>query len=98
MANMNVTYDEMTSAADRLAAGQQDLTDMLEQLKAQVNDLVSSGFVTDQASGAFQASYEEFTGASVQAVSGIESMVSYLKNAAQTLGDVDSQLAAGIRG
>ncbi|ROS76739.1 WXG100 family type VII secretion target [Cellulomonas sp. PhB143] len=98
MANVNVTFDEMNSAADRLTAGQQQVTDLLHDLKAQVDNLVNGGFVTDQASGAFQTSYEQFTHGTVQAVNGIEGMATFLKQAAQTLGDVDSQLAQGIRG
>lgn len=98
MANVNVTYDEMRTAATQLRNGQQQLTDTLHQLKGLVDSLVSQGFVTDQASGAFQTSYEQFTTGTTQAVSGIDGMAGFLDQAAQTLSDVDSQLAAGIRG
>lgn len=98
MANVNVTYDELRNVATQLRNGQQQLTDTLHQLKAQVDNLVASGFVTDQASGAFQGSYEQFTTGTTQAVSGLEGLSSFLDQAAQTLSDVDAQLAAGIRG
>ena len=98
MANMNVTYDELRNQANQLRTGQQTLTDTLHQLQTQVNNLVSSGFVTDQASGAFQQSYDDFTRGTQQAVEGLDGMASFLEQAAQTLSDADSQLAQGIRG
>ncbi len=98
MANVNVTYDEMQGAATRLRAGQQQATETLQHLQQQVDELVAGGFVTDQASGAFQESYQEFTSGTTQAVAGIEGMAHFLEQAAQTLQDVDAQLAAGLRG
>lgn len=98
MANVNVTYDELRNQATQLRNGQQQITDVLNTLRTQVNNLVSSGFVTDQASGAFQASYEEFTTGTQQAIDGIEGMASFLEQTAQTLSEVDAQLAQGIRG
>jgi WXG100 family type VII secretion target len=98
MANVNVTYDELRGQAAQLRNGQQQLTEILHNLQTQVNNLVSSGFVTDQASGAFQTSYEEFTTGTTQAIEGLEGMASFLEQTATTLADVDSQLAQGIRG
>ncbi|SDS83823.1 WXG100 family type VII secretion target [Paraoerskovia marina] len=97
MANMNVTYEEMRTQATQLRTGQQELLDTLTSLQTQVGNLVASGFVTDQASGAFQTSYEEFTSGTQQAVNGIEGMAQFLDQAAQTLEDVDTQLASGLR-
>jgi WXG100 family type VII secretion target len=98
MANMNVTYEELRSQANQLRLGQQTITETLTTLQTQVNNLVASGFQTDAASGAFQASYEEFTTGATQAIEGLEGMASFLEQAAQTLQDVDSQLASGIGG
>ncbi len=97
MANMNVTYDELRNTAGQLRVGQGTLTDTLSQLQTVVANLTASGFVTDQASGAFNQSYDEFTQGTTRAVEGIEGMAQFLEAAAATLGDVDSQLAAGIR-
>lgn len=98
MANVNVTYDELRTTAGQLRSGQQQLTDILNTLRTTVNNLVASGFQTDQASGAFQTSYEEFTSGTQQAVNGLEGMASFLEQSAQTLQEVDAQLAQGIRG
>jgi WXG100 family type VII secretion target len=98
MANMNVTYEELRGQANQLRMGQQTITETLQNLQTQVNNLVASGFQTDSASGAFQGSYEEFTTGATQAIEGLEGMASFLEQAAQTLQDVDAQLASGIGG
>lgn len=98
MANVNVSYDELRTQAGQLRSGQQQLTEILQNLQTQVGNLVASGFVTDQASGAFMSSYEDFTSGTTEAINGLEGMASFLEQAAQTLSDVDAQLAQGIRG
>ncbi|MCP2029981.1 WXG100 family type VII secretion target [Okibacterium sp. HSC-33S16] len=98
MANMNVTYSEMTDAATRLTTGKEDLVSKLTELQTQVNSLVQNGFVTDQASGAFQTSYDQFTKGTTEAVNGLEGMSQFLTKAAEALGNVDSELAKGISG
>ena len=57
MANMNVTYAELEQVASQLQSGQGELEGILARLQSLVEQLVSAGFQTDQASGAFQASY-----------------------------------------
>ena len=98
MANMNVTYGEMTDAANRLISGKDDITAKLHELQALVNNLVNGGFVTDTASGAFHTSYEQFTKGTTDAVNGLDGMSQFLTKAADTLQNVDQQLAKGIGG
>ncbi|HWU47592.1 MAG TPA: WXG100 family type VII secretion target [Humibacter sp.] len=98
MANMNVTYGEMTDAANRLISGKDDITSKLHELQSLVNNLVSGGFVTDAASGAFHTSYEQFTKGTQQAVDGLDGMSQFLTKAADALQNVDQQLAKGIGG
>lgn len=98
MANLNVTYEEMRTAANNLVSGKEQLVQQLSALQAQVNNLVSSGFVTDQASGAFQTSYDQFTKGTTEAVNGLDGMSMFLTSAADALQNVDSELARGIGG
>ena len=98
MANLNVTYDQMQAAATRLRAGQQDLETKLQELRSLVNDLVSNGFTTSAASGAFNSAYEQFTSGATQTVGGIEGMARFLDTAAQALSDTDAQLASQLGG
>ncbi|MFC5928118.1 WXG100 family type VII secretion target [Cryobacterium melibiosiphilum] len=98
MANVNVTYGEMTDAAGRLSTGKEELVSKLVELQTLVNNLVGNGFITDQASGAFQVSYETFTRGTTEAVNGLEGMSSFLTQAATALEQVDTELGNAIRG
>jgi WXG100 family type VII secretion target len=98
MANLNVSYQEIEQAATRLSTGQDELTTKLTELRTFIASLVSSGFVTDQASVAFGESYEQFTTSATQTVAALTNLSQYLRSTAQTLSEVDAQLAAGLRG
>jgi WXG100 family type VII secretion target len=98
MANVNVTYDEMRHAGDNLRQGQETLGAELDRLRAMIDDLVNSGFVTDTASGAFQETYQKFTDGSKQTVSALEGLSTFLYNAASAMQETDSQLARSISG
>ncbi|WNY32863.1 WXG100 family type VII secretion target [Curtobacterium flaccumfaciens] len=60
MANVNVTYDDLRNQASQLRNGQKAIEDQLSQLKSQIDNLVSSGYVTDKSSKAFDSTYSEF--------------------------------------
>jgi WXG100 family type VII secretion target len=96
MANVNVTYQEMQDAATRVNAGQQEIDSQLAQLKNLIDQLVSSGFVTDSASKMFQQCYEEFNNGASQTIAGLEGIANYLNTAAQTFQDADTQLANAL--
>lgn len=96
MANVNVTYQELHDQAVKLANGRQEIENQLSTLKGQVEALVAEGFVTDSSSKAFQQSYEEFTQGATRTIAGLDGMSTYLKTAAQTFQDVDSQLANAL--
>jgi uncharacterized protein YukE len=98
MANLNVTYSDMTDAAGRLSSGKEELITKLADLQTLVNNLVGSGFVTDSASGAFQTSYDAFTQGTTLAVNGIDGMSQFLTAAADALGNTDTELGNAIRG
>jgi len=93
MANITVSYEELESVAARLAAGREDISAKLGELQALTASLVTSGFVTDRSSRAFQQSYEEFTGGARSTIAGLDGLAGYLRQAASTLADVDVQLA-----
>lgn len=98
MANLNVTYQDLDNTASRLKSGQADVEAKLSELKKAVDSLVSAGFVTDKASGAFQASYDEFNTGATKTIQGLEGMSQFLKSAAQAYGQADEQLASAIKG
>lgn len=96
MANVNVTYGDMRDAAGRLELGKGNLEDVLKDLLGQVTNLVSSGFVTDQASTQFMASYEQFNLGAKHAVEGLTEMYTFLTRAAGSMEDLDAQLGSAI--
>ena len=98
MANMNLTYSEMTDAANCLTSGKEDITSKLQQLQSLVGQLVGGGFVTDAASGALHTSYEQFTKGTTEAVNGLDGMSQFLTKAASALENVDSELPKYIGG
>ncbi len=98
MANINVSYEELNSSAARLVAGRDDINAKLSELQSLIASLVSSGFVTDRSSKAFNSSYEQFTSGARQTISGLDGLSNYLRQSASTLADVDAQLAARLNG
>ena len=96
MANINVSYQELNSAADRLIAGRDDLNSKIGERQSLIGQLVSSGFVTDKSSGAFNTSYDQFSNGARQTISGIDGLSNFLRITATTLSEVDAQLAARL--
>ncbi len=98
MVNVNVTYGDLTDVAGRLITGKEDLNAKLTELQTVVDNLVSNGFQTDSASGAFQTSYQSFTTGVTQAVAGLDGMSSFLTSATDALANVDNELGKAISG
>lgn len=98
MANVNVNFEQMDAVAKRLKGGQSVVEEKLLELKRDVDDLVNGGYVTDQSSKAFQASYQEFHEGISKTIAGLEGMSGFLTKAATTFRDSDDGLAAGLRG
>ena len=98
MANLNVTYEQMQTAASQLRNGQTDLESKLGELRGLVAQLVTDGFVTSVASGAFDASYEQFTTGARTTIGGIDGLAQFLDSASAALQSTDEQLASRLGG
>lgn len=98
MANINVSYQEMRDAALRLSQGKEDMTTKLTELDTLVNNLVASGYITEQSSVAFDQSFDQFIIGTKQAVEGLEGLSKYLIAAAEALESTDAGLAKSISG
>ncbi|NHC15363.1 WXG100 family type VII secretion target [Motilibacter deserti] len=96
MANVNVTYQDMQTAAKQLRKGQSDIEATLSSLKKQVDALVAAGYVTDSSSKAFSGAYAEFNTGVTKVVAGLEGMGGYLDVAATTFQQADRELAAAL--
>src|SRR4051794_35410170 len=96
MPNVNVTYEEMRSAATRLNAGREEINAKLTELQKLVNSLVNGGYVTDSSSKHFEQSYQEFTSGATRTMGGLEGMSSYLNAAADTFQRADQELSTHL--
>lgn len=97
VANLNVTYGDMQSAASQLRAGQQQMESDLARLKSLVDNLVASGYVTDASSKQFDVSYTEFNSVATKMMQGLAGMGQYLDAAARAFQETDTQLAASLK-
>lgn len=96
VSNLNVSYGELNAKADQLISGRDEINATLTKLQGQINALVSQGFTTDKASGAFADAYTRFTSGASNTIGGLNDLALFLKSTATTLGEVDSQIASRI--
>ena len=97
MANVNVTYADMQSAANQLRAGENQIEGDLAKLKKLVDNLVASGYVTDSSSKQFESSYTEFNAGATKMIQGLNGMGQYLDAAAKAFHETDTQLASALK-
>ena len=93
MSNVQVTYQDMRSAGDKLVTGQHEINSQLDALKREIDNLVASGYVTSVSSGKFEASYTEFNSGVRNVLDGLHGMSQYLHAAADTFETADNDLA-----
>ncbi|HEY8201101.1 MAG TPA: WXG100 family type VII secretion target [Actinomycetota bacterium] len=93
MANVHVDYQELQRSSSQLKSGQQDVESQLARLKSMIDNLVSSGFVTDQASGKFQQSYDQWNSGAKNVIQGLQGMSSFLEKAIAQHQQLDSELS-----
>lgn len=97
MANgVSVSYEDVRQVVSQLKSGQEQLTTELKQLQALVDNLTQTGFVSQKASGAFQAAYQQFTTGATNAVNGLQGMYTFLDNYTNTTEQNDIQAAQAI--
>ncbi len=98
MASIHVDYEQLQSTASQLKSGQQEMEAQLGRLKSLVDSLVSSGFVTQLASGKFQQSYEQWNSGAKNVMDGLEGMSSFLNTAIAQHQQLDQQLSQSTGG
>jgi WXG100 family type VII secretion target len=98
VANVNVTYAEMQSAANQLRSGEQQIESDLAKLKKLIDNLVASGYVTDNSSKQFETSYTEFNTGATKMIQGLNGMGQFLDAAAKAFHETDTQLASALKG
>ncbi|MGO4782671.1 WXG100 family type VII secretion target [Cryobacterium sp. W22_MBD10_FK3] len=96
MSNIKVSYAEIETAASQLGAGRDEITTKLQNMQTQIGQLVSSGFVTDQASGKFNDSYTKYTASANTLIAQLNEIQQFLAGTANAMRDLDSQIASKI--
>jgi len=96
MANMNVTYEEMSDSANRMRNNKSDIDAKLSECKSIVDSLTSSGFVTDQASGKFDEVHTQFVNSANTAMETLDQLSQWLDKAVDAMRDMDTQLAGSL--
>lgn len=96
MSHLSVSFEEVAATASALSAGRSQIADQLTALQGRVGTLVSSGFVTEHTSHAFQNAYDRFTAGARETIASLDDLSAFLTQAANTLRDVDTQLASRL--
>ncbi|MDH6119084.1 WXG100 family type VII secretion target [Kitasatospora sp. GAS204B] len=96
MANLNVTYQEMSDTATTMRNNKADIDDKLNQCKSIVDNLTSNGFVTEQASGHFDEVHNEFNSSATQAMDTLDQLSQWLDKAVAAMRDMDTQLSGSL--
>lgn len=96
MSNIKVSYAEIEQSAVQLGLGRDEITVKLQAMQQQVSALVSSGFVTDQASVRFNDAYTQYTTSANTVVEKLTEIQGFLTRTANAMRDMDAQIAAKI--
>ena len=86
---VHVDHAAMSTQASRLTQARGDLEAQLQQIQSQIAELVSTGFVTDSASGSFAAAHERWNAAAKSCIDELDLMGSYLTKTSGAFAEVD---------
>lgn len=98
MSSIKVTYQDLEQASTKLKGGQRDVEIKLGELKTAIDGLVTAGFQTGSASGAFQASYTQFNDGATKTIAGLEGLATFLTKAAAAYKSTDEELGKALKG
>ncbi|MEI2714937.1 MAG: WXG100 family type VII secretion target [Nocardioides sp.] len=98
MANLNVTYEDLTRVASQIDNGRDTLLQQLQDLGKAVDDLIAAGFQTDAASHAYNEQFDTYTTNTNTAIEALTGFAEFLRSAASAMQDTDTSLANAIRG
>ena len=96
MADVHVTYQEMSDTATRLRNNKTEVVGRLTDCQKIVQGLVASGFVTQQASGKFDEVSTKFITSSKEAMETLETLSGWLDKAVEALRQMDQEMANSL--
>jgi WXG100 family type VII secretion target len=95
---IKVDYGELESSASQLRNAQQEIEGRLSQLQSMINNLMSSGFTTEIASGKFSESYKQWNDGAKKVTEGLNGMNTFLNKAIQEHKNLDASLGQATGG
>ncbi|WP_052710730.1 WXG100 family type VII secretion target [Pseudofrankia sp. DC12] len=98
MPNIQVDYEAIRSTATALSRAQTDMENQLTTLKGLIDNLVTSGFSTELASGRFHESYGSWDTGTRQAITGLAGMSRFLTDAIAQHQQLDTALGQAAGG
>jgi WXG100 family type VII secretion target len=93
---VNVDHGALADQAKRLATAKNELEAKLSEIKAQIEELVNSGFNTQSASESFREAQAKWDTAARATISELEAMGAYLGKASAAFQDVDRQFTVKL--
>jgi WXG100 family type VII secretion target len=93
---VHVEHDALATQAQRLGQAKNELEGKLQEIQAQIHELVAGGFVTDTASKSFAEAHDRWSTAAKNTVGELELMGQYLGKASAAFKDVDQQFTVKI--
>ncbi|WP_243740595.1 WXG100 family type VII secretion target [Streptomyces sp. 8K308] len=97
MADLDITYEDMRLASQRLKTEYTNMDAKLDELRTYIEGLIEDGY-SARSGRAFGESFTEFTTGARQMLEGLDGMGDFLNTAADALEDTDTSLESGIRG
>lgn len=88
--------DEARSMANHVQNEAQAATDQMNNLRGRLNSLTDS--FTGQTQLAFDEAFNQWKSGADQMLTGLDSLGTFLNNAANTIEDTDAQIASQLRG
>lgn len=96
MSHINVSYADIEQAAAQLGHGREEIGERLQRLQAVIQQLVSSGFVTEHASVKLDGAYSEYTTSANSVIAKLSEIQTFLLQTAGSMRELDAQIAARI--
>ena len=96
MPEFNVNSDTTDQASATLLNNFNQLTEMLSQVRSQIQSLLSDGYQTPAAQQKFEPFFEEFAQGFNSINQSLQGISSYVKSVGQAFDSTDTQLGASL--
>lgn len=93
MADLDVSYDKIQAAADKVATIKTDLEASLARSRKHVDTLTTSGFQTATASTEYETQFTNIPTNTEAAIKELDGIEQFLQGVIKTFSDTDSSLA-----